>query len=144
MPVQFTNSAHLGLDGKLPLGENSFVRVVTGINLLATGQTTVVPTFTGGSFVTIAAFVEVATKTGAVVVAPIIRIGNNGTFDNLAPLFTIPGATAARVVLPMTLASPSSSLDIGTNAIKIDVQTAGTGAAVLTANIYILGINTAT
>lgn len=117
----------------------------TGIDLLATGQTTLVPinnaspTLTGLSFIPYAAQIELTAVTGALT-APVIRIGNSVNFDNVCPLFTTTGLLSARDMLTIPLVASLVSASINTAAIALDVQTAGLVASVATANVYLYGI----
>ena len=115
------------------------------VNLLATGQTTLVavnnasPTLTGLSFIPHSAYIELTAVTGVLTV-PIIRIGNSVNFDNIAPLLTCTGLTTVRNMILIPLVGSLVSVNINTAAIKVDVQTAGLVASVATANIYLYGV----
>ncbi len=117
----------------------------TGINLLATGQTTLVAVnngssvLTGLSFLPVLAYIELTAVTGVLTV-PIIRIGNSVNFDNVAPLKTCTGLAAARDIISIPLVAALVSVSINTVAIKVDVQTAGLVASVATANVYLYGV----
>lgn len=110
------------------------------IDLLTTGQTTIIPVQgTGDRFIPTHAYIELITVTGALT-APIIRIGNNGSFNNVAPLFTCTGLTAQYNVLAIPLVATLNSIDLSATAIKVDVQTAGGVATIAVANVVLLGV----
>jgi hypothetical protein len=146
LTTSITNSVQSNLNvvadanGELAqFGQTIGVWRATGINLLATGQTTLVATSSALSFIPYSAMIELTAVTGVLTV-PVVRIGNNGTFSNLAPLFTTTGLTTVRTILTIPLVTTVLSIDIGSSAIKFDVQTAGLVASVATANVYLFGI----
>ena len=156
MPAKFASDVSItqtvttisnGTDNTQPaaLGQTIQVWRATGINLLATGQTTLVainngsPTLTNLTFVPFAAYIELTAVTGILTV-PIIRIGNDGSFSNVAPLFTCTGLTAVRNMLQIPLVGSLVSVNINSAAIKADIQTAGLVASVATAAIYLYGV----
>jgi hypothetical protein len=111
---------------------------VAGINLLATGQTLVVPAASGRKWIPLSVRTRLASLTGVFVVAPIVRLGNNGSFDNMAPLFTV-AALAVDGVDVVPIVTAVTAVNIGSTGISLDVQTAGTVATVATADVFVLG-----
>ena len=115
----------------------------TGIDCLATGQTTIIPINAGATvaktFIPFAARCELIAVTGVPIVAAIIRVGNSVNFDNVAPLLTVPTATALNEIVTAPLAATSKSISLSA-AVKVDVQTAATVASVFTINVYLLGM----
>jgi hypothetical protein len=119
------------------VGRHLFIQ--RDIDLLTTGQTVVIPSETGGRFYAFQIFIELTDKTGATIVTPIVRIGNNGSFDNLVSLYTLTNLTAVNKLEQPTLLI-TDSIDIGSTGISIDVQTAGTGSTVLKCQVIIEGV----
>jgi hypothetical protein len=113
--------------------------VVGSINLLATGRTLVVPVLVSSRFIPTGALLRLTTVTGAIVGAPVVRLGNNGAFNNIAPLRTLVSA-AAQAVEVVPLNTQITAVDVGTTGISLDVQTAGTGSSVLIGEIIVSGI----
>lgn len=109
---------------------------VGSLSLLSTGQTLAVPANATG-WVTTAAFIVPDEITGAQAGAPIIRIGSNATFNDVATVQNLGAALVVDTVVPVTtLVSPAVAL---TDDIYFDVQTAGTGPTVLTVTAYVEG-----
>lgn len=108
----------------------NFLRKVT-VSGLSMGQTTIIPVNNGGStnvrYIPQFARVRLVSITGALLTGAILRIGNNGSFDNISALTTLTSLSTANVLLPMTLAATLSSIDLSSSAIVVDVQTAATG-----------------
>ena len=118
---------------------NRHIFVIKEIDLLATGQTIIIETETSARFYPFQICIELTSKTGAIVVTPIVRLGSNGTWDNLAALTTMTNLTAVnKMEMPTVIVT--DSIDISATGISIDVQTAGTGATVLKAQVIIHGI----
>lgn len=132
------HAAGVGLTDSPILSQIEVMFKATGINLLATGQTLVVPALTSGSFLPTRAYIELITVTGVLTV-PIIRLGNSVNFDNVAPLLTCTGLTTVRNILNIPLAAALVSISITSTGISLDIQTAGSVASVATANVYISG-----
>lgn len=139
--MQSSGNALIGIDGRVIPTHNPFIYVAPSVNLLVTGQTTIVPAAAGGSFVPFMVILELKALTGAPVVLPIVRVGNNVNYDNICPLQATPGGFAVRNLYTIPLAGTPVSVDISTAPIKIDVQTAATMATQMTAACYILGYN---
>lgn len=108
-----------------------------GINGLNLGQTIIVPSRTSKRFIPVSALVELATISGAGTV-PSIRLGSNGSWDNLAAIVALTGLTTQYQLFPLTLAN-TTSLDVGSTGISVDVQTAATGYSPYTINVYVTG-----
>lgn len=114
--------------------------VARGIDLKTAAQIVLIPAQSGRLFLPRAAFVYVATLTGVLAVAPILRIGNNGTFTNVAPVVTLTAAIALQIfAIPLVAGASLLSIDIGTVAISVDVQTPAT-ATTMTGDVYLEGI----
>lgn len=109
--------------------------LAVGVDLKNLGQTVIVPVKTGKRFIPRAIFLRITAST-ALTVAPIVRAGNNGSFNNVAALTTLTSA-ATEMIMPLTLVTGTSlvTIDLGTTAISLDVQTAAT-ATTLTADVY--------
>lgn len=110
------------------------------VDLLTTGQTVILPVQNNADrFIPTHAYIELVTVTGALT-APIIRIGNNGSFNNVCPLFTCTGLTTQYNVLSIPLVTSLNSIDVSATAISVDVQTAGGVATIAVANVVLLGV----
>ncbi len=112
--------------------------VVAGIDLLATGQTTLLAAVTGKKFLPQQVILELTSVTG-VLTGTVVRVGQTASWDQIAPLYTVL-LTAADTFVVVPLVGTLATIDIGTNPIKIDVQTAGTVATVAVARIHLSGI----
>jgi len=134
LKVSAAGAPSIGVDGI----DYEFPFVASGVNLLATGQTIIVPARAGFRFIPRAARFRLRILTGVQVIVPIVRLGANGTFDNIAPLLTTAVTVVDQVQL-VPLVAALTAVDVGTNAIKVDVQTAGTGATAMTADIFLDG-----
>lgn len=110
--------------------------IARNINLLATGQTLVAAAQTGKKLVPVCAYLRVVSLTGVVAVAPIVRLGNNGSFNNVAALFTMVAA-AVDAVDSVPLVTSLTAVDVGSAGVSADVQTAVTGPSVLTADVIV-------
>ena len=121
-------------------GEHDLVRyLTTGINLKATGQTLMVPVQPGRKFLPTAVYLQLTTVTAYAVTAAIVRLGNNGTFNNVAPLLTVVLTSTTDQIIAIPLNAIPSAIDIGSTGISLDVQTAG-AATTLTATLHVVGI----
>lgn len=113
---------------------------VTGVNLLATSVTSIIPVMASPSrFIPTRAIIQLTSVTGALTAA-IVRIGNNANHDNVAPLFTLTGLTVVNNTLTIPLVSTVASIDMSATAISFEVQTAGGVATVAAADVYLFGI----
>lgn len=108
---------------------------VGSLSLLAAAQTLAIPANATG-WVTTDAYIVPDEITGVQSTAPIIRIGSNATFDNVAPLLNLGTALVVDTAVTITLAATKLAL---TDDIYLDVQTAGTGPTELTATVYVDG-----
>lgn len=108
-----------------------------GVNLMALAQRVIIPSRTADKFIIRAAWCRIASKTGTLSVAPVIRIGNNGTFSNMCAVTTLIAAVLDQI-FALALASPLIATP-ASPAIAIDIQTAATGVTVLTGDIYVQG-----
>ena len=107
-------------------------------DLKVSGPTLIVPPQSGRVFIPLRAFLRIRTVS-ALTVPPILRLGNNGNRDNIAPLLALTGAVAGQVfTMPLTTGVNALAIDIGTTGISIDVQTAAT-ATTMTADVFIDG-----
>lgn len=128
----------------ITIGQSNFFRKIT-VSALSTGQTVIIPINNGGSsavrFIPEYARARLKTITGVLSTAAIIRIGNSGSFDNVAALTTLTALSTVNNLLNMTLAATLSSVDISSTAISVDVQTAATGVALSAydIDIYLYG-----
>lgn len=84
------------------------------------------------------AYARVRALTGVLAVAPILRIGNNGTHDNLCALATLTGAVVGQVFTIPLIITPLA-LDIGTNPISVEIQTPAT-ATTMTIDVFFDGV----
>lgn len=112
---------------------------ISAVNVLATGQTLILPAITGKKFIPTQILIEMNSLTGVLTV-PIVRLGNNGSFNNVAPLFTCTGIGTVGNILTITLNTIPTTIDIGSTGISFDVQTAGIVASVATVNVFLFGI----
>lgn len=97
------------------------------IDLLATGQTTLVLAEASTRFVRIRAHVIITTlnlDSGTLTTDPIVGIGQTASWNEIVSGQTLTGITAQWDIFDLTLVS-IASLDIGTNLIAFDVATAG-------------------
>ncbi len=121
-------------------GEDDVIRYfAAGINLKALAQTLVVPARAGRLFIPTQAFLHLTTVAVYAVTAAILRLGNNGTFDNAAPLIVVPLTLLTDSLLPIPLAALPAAINIGATGISVDVQTAG-AATTLTGTVHLMGI----
>lgn len=121
-------------------GEFDIVRYfASAINLKATGQTLVIPALAGRKFVPIQAILHLTNVNAYAVTAAVVRLGNNGTFDNVCPLFTVALANVTDNTPTVPLVGTVKAIDIGATGISLDVQTAG-AATTLTGTIHLMGI----
>lgn len=104
------------------------------VSLLSTSVTEIVPANSSG-WVTTAVHLFPVTITGAQATAPIVRLGSNATHDNVAPLFNLGIGLVVDTQVSITLATTT----LQSNPVSFEVQTAGTGPTVLTADVFILG-----
>ncbi len=114
---------------------------LSNISLLATSTTLIVPASGGKRFIPTELIIEIKSVTGTPGTYPVIRVGNNVNYDNAAPLFIVSGI-GLHEINEAPLVVPVESLDIDSDAIYFDVQTAGAGGSisVLTADIQLLGV----
>ncbi len=113
---------------------------VAVVDLKAAASTLVVPVYTGITWVTRAIIVVPRTVT-AFTVAAVVRVGNNGTHDNVAPLFAVPNTTVANQIVTVPLVAVPLAIDVGTTGISFEVQTGAT-ATTLLADVFIEGYAT--
>lgn len=114
----------------------ALLRIPLGpVDLLTTGQTLAIPANAEGWA---SEFIDIipVTITGAQTGAPIVRLGSNATFDNVAPLTNLGTALVADEIVPVTLTAP---VTLQSDPVYFDVQTAGTGPTVLTVMVYVAG-----
>lgn len=124
----------------LNLDQAEIVWTAYPVDLLATGQTSIIPVQPAGNrFIPTRVVIELTAVTGALG-APIVRLGNNGTWDNIAPLATLTGLNTQYETISIPLNTPVNSIDLSATAISFDVQTAGTVATIATASVYLIGI----
>ena len=138
---------HQGRDGETQLYKlaNQLRRQVPGptktllsigpLSLLGTGPTLIVPTNVTG-WITTAAYVIPAIINGVQTGAPIVRIGSNATFDNVAPLVNLGLLLVVDTVVSVTLTAPVVAQ---ANPIYFDVATAGTGPTDLLITVHLEG-----
>lgn len=121
-------------------GEKDLIRYFAPlINLKATGQTLVVPVLAGRKFIPTACYLHLTTVTAYAVTAAIVRVGNNGTFDNVAPLATVALTLVTDKFISLPLAATPAAIDINATGISVDVQTAG-AATTLTGTLHLVGV----
>lgn len=121
-------------------GETDIIRYFSsGINLKATGQTLIVPALTGRKFLPMLAYLHLTTVDTYAITAAVVRLGNNGTFDNVAPLAAVGLTLVTGGILSVPLAALLTAIDIGSTGVSLDVQTAG-AATTLTGTVHIVGI----
>ena len=120
---------------------------LAGVNLLATGTAVLIPQqlqLDPGELVFLPQFcyVVLRTKTGpAMTVSPRIRVGANGTHDDVAPLYTVPlGANVNVFALLPLVAFPFTPVDLRAAPVLLEVQQAGVGPTALAGDILITGI----
>lgn len=120
---------------------------LTGVNLLATGTTVLVQQQIGAEpgelvFLPQFCYVVLRTKTGgALTTSPKIRVGANGTHDDVAPLYTVPlGANVNVFALLPLVAFPFTPVDLRASSVFLEVQQAGIGPTACTGDILIVGI----
>jgi len=141
--------------GQLPVGllnhDNIVIVKVSGIDLMTLGQTELVPAQTGKKFIhfNITPLVTVTAYDldgGAAGVDPVVQIGQTASFNEIvdAASGTIAqSGLSVGDVFPLTLET-LAVLDIGTNGIELDVQTAGTitsgsGGELIIAEVTLIG-----
>jgi hypothetical protein len=86
------------------------------------------------------AFVHFRNITGAITTSPSIRIGTNGTHDNLCPIFTPSTSVATGQVLPIPLASPLIAPAITVSDIVLELQASAVGPTTMIADIILVGL----
>ena len=111
----------------------------SGISLLTAVQTVVVPAQVGKLFIPRDISIRLTTVTGAIIIAAIVRLGNNGSFSNVAPLRTLISSAAQNVEI-VPLLTQINAIDVDATGISLDVQTIATGATVLIAECVISGL----
>jgi len=112
-----------------------------GVNLLATGQTALFPgALLNRRFIPITAHIRVATASGALTTPAVVRIGNDGTFSNIAASTTLTGMDTANEVAVLTMATPATAVSVNSAGLSIDVTTAAVGPTTLTVDVYVRGI----
>lgn len=115
------------------------------VNLLATGQTTLVPLLTGKKFVmAYAPVVRLTARTGALVSAPNVRIGTVAEEGKLITITTLSVdlLTVDDMQYLDNFNLPGSGLgavDIGSNEVLVDVNVAAVGPSVYAAEVAIGG-----
>lgn len=107
------------------------------INALNIGQTIIVPSRTSKRFIPVSAQIELIAVTGAGT-EPSVNLGSNGSWDNLVTTVALTGLGTQYELFPLTLAN-TTSLDVGSTGISIDIDTAATGFSVYTINVYVTG-----
>ena len=119
---------------------------VSGLNLLATGVVELLPQepqMDPGELNFLPQFVYVVCRTltgSALTVSPKIRIGSNGTHDNVAPLFTVPLGVQVNVFAQMALVSfPMTPVNLRAGPVSLEVQQAGVGPTTMTGDCFIVG-----
>lgn len=127
----------------MTLQQVSGFRKVT-VSALATGQTVIMPINNGGAtnvnFIATGVVLKLNAITGTLLTPPIIRIGNNGSFNNVVALTTLTGLNTAGVTFPTSLITNLASVNINSTAISIDIQTAATGSSQYDIDVYLFGI----
>lgn len=134
LKVSATGAPSIGADGI----DYEFPFAALGVNLLATGQTALIPARAGFKFIPRAARFRLRTLTGVQIIVPILRLGTTAGFANIAPLLATAVTVVDQVQL-IPLVAALTAVDVGTNPIMVDVQTAGTGATAMTADIFLDG-----
>lgn len=115
------------------------------VNALATGQTVILPVNNGVTGINYrfvprgTPHVELIARTGTLTTPAILRVGNNGSFNNLVALSTLTGLSTVNNITLLTIAATPASLDISSAAIQVDVQTAATGPSVYSLEVVIEG-----
>ncbi len=120
---------------------NSAYRATVSSNLLSTGTSLLLAPVTGKRFLATEILIEIKSVTGTPDIYPVVKVGNNGGHDNIAPLFIVSDVGLYNTSeMPLTI--PVASIDVGTTGISVEVLTAGSGGSVtiLLADITIIGV----
>lgn len=118
-----------------------------GVNLLATGVFTMIPQQAAGPgeleslFFPLFAYAVLRTKVGgAVTLAARIRVGGNGSHDDVMPLFVVPaGAQVGAFAMPTLVAQPFVPPDLRAGPISFEIERAAVGPTELTGDIMVVG-----
>lgn len=112
------------------------LRIPVGpVDLLTSGPILAIPSNANGW---VTKFIDIipVTITGAQTGAPIVRVGSNATYDNVAPLANLGLALVVDTVVPMTLTAPVTAQ---ADPIYFDVATAATGPTTITVMVNLGG-----
>jgi hypothetical protein len=87
-------------------------------------------------------YVVMRTKVGAAMTtSPKIRMGSNGTHDDVAPLFTVPLATLVNVFALLPLVPfPFTPVNLRSVPVMFEVQQAGIGPTSCTGDVVLVGM----
>jgi hypothetical protein len=119
-----------------------------GVNLLATGTTVLLPTYAPGPgelealFFPLFAYAVLRSKVGgAVTTTARVRVGSNGTHDDVMPLFVVPaGAQVGAFAMPPLVAQPFVPPNLRAGPISFEIERAAIGPSELTGDILLIGM----
>jgi hypothetical protein len=115
---------------------------ILGVNLMAAGQTVIIPAVTARYFVPFGIpFYEITAFTGAGVVSPIVSFGQTTPWTDLVGLTTLSTSPAVLQAVDITATKPTEVCFLGTVSVYFNVDTPASGGtlSVLTATIYLPG-----
>lgn len=121
--------------GWSPAGATVFA--ARSVNLLATGQTELIPAMADVRAITLSLHVRVRSRTGAVTTNATIRAGNSGSYDNVAASWLMATSTVNETE---SLATLSGAVDVGSTEVSFSVESAASGPSEYTADIFWHGI----
>lgn len=113
----------------------------SGIDLLATGATLLVPASAGKLFIPHRAILHVRALTGVLLAGAVVRVGNSANKDNVCALFTLLTTLVVNglVDVPLLAVPSFQAVDVNSTGISFEVQTAGTATA-WTADVHLHGV----
>ena len=113
---------------------------IANLDLTATGTVPITSVLTGRKFIPLGAMLHVTTKSGTLTTGPIVRLGTNGTHDNVSPLLTVANTVVSDTAVNIPLVAALAAVGNGT-AVSVEIQTAATGVTlVLAGSVHVWGL----
>ena len=86
-------------------------------------------------------YIRLRSMTGsALSTSPTMRVGTNGTHDNICPAFTPPTSIAVEAIGSMPLTSPLSAPPVDTSSIVFEITASAVGPTTMLADVLLTGI----